>query len=371
MTGNNGGPARGDGPLTLKGFEYVELYVGNANHEAHFYRTTLGFNPVAYAGLETGTRDRVSYLMEQGNIRFLLTAATSPESQVAEHVLLHGDSVKDIAFRVGDAARAFETAVERGATPVSEPTVIEGEAGSIVKASVATFGHTIHSFIQRDDSAHLSLFPPYRPLPAARDVWSAGLTEIDHVAVSVEQGELDRWIAFYENVMGFHQSHHQDIATERSAMHSKVVEDSSGVIKFPIMEPAPGKGKSQIEEYLAFHRGAGAQHVALLSANIVETVRALRENNLEVLRTPDTYYKMLEDRIGNIDEDLSSLHELNILADRDRWGYLLQIFTRPMQRRPTLFLEVIQRVGARGFGGGNVEALFKAVEREQAMRGNL
>jgi 4-hydroxyphenylpyruvate dioxygenase len=367
---NNDNSATGNGAIPLKGFEYVEVYVGNASHAAHYYRTTLGFAPVAYAGLETGARDRVSYLLAQGNIVLLLTAATSPDSPVAEHVLLHGDSVKDIAFSVEDAARAFDTAVERGATPVAEPTVFETDTGRVTKATIATFGHTVHSFVQRDDTRS-PIFPPYQPVASPQTVRPAGLTEIDHVAISVGSGEMDRWVAFYEDVMGFHQSHHQDVATERSAMHSKVVEDETGAVKFPIMEPAPGKGRSQIEEYLAFHKGAGAQHVALLSENIVETVRVMRENSIEFLRTPDVYYSMLEDRVGRINEDVGALHELNILADRDHWGYLLQIFTKPVQSRPTLFLEVIQRVGARGFGGGNVEALFKALEHEQAMRGNL
>jgi 4-hydroxyphenylpyruvate dioxygenase len=356
--------------VSLKGIDYIELYVGNAHQAAHFYRTAFGFLPVAYAGLETGERDRASLVMEQGQIRFILTAATSPESQVAEHVWLHGDGIKDIAFAVDDARQAFAIAVNRGATPVMEPSTFEDQDGRLIKATIAACGHTVHSFIQRDGSPR-TLLPQYREIPKAAPALSTGLKLIDHVAISVEKGALDRWIDFYKNVLDFRQSHQEDIFTEFSAMNSKVVQNENGSVKFPIMEPALGRRKSQIEEYLEFNRGPGAQHVALLSSNIVETVRLLRENNIEFLGSPVTYYQTLESRIGKIDEKIDSLRELGILADRDQWGYLLQIFSKPIQSRPTLFIEIIQRVGACGFGGGNIRALFEAVEREQSMRGNL
>ncbi len=356
--------------MSFKGFDYIEFYVGNAYQAAHFYRTAFGFLPVAYAGLETGERDRVSYLMEQGQIRLILTAATSPESQVAEHVRLHGDSVKDIAFAVDDARQAFAFVVNHGATPVMEPSVFEDKDGRMIKATIAAFGHTVHSFIERNGSQR-AFFPQYRPITKTSPALSSSLEIIDHVAISVEKGSLDQWIDFYKNILGFQQSHQEDISTEYSAMNSKVVQSGNERIKLPIMEPALGQRKSQIEEYLEFNNGPGAQHIAFLSNNIIETVRFLRKNDIEFLCSPDTYYKMLESRIGEINEDIDLLRELNILADRDDWGYLLQIFSKPLQSRPTLFIEIIQRVGARGFGAGNIRALFEAVEREQAMRGNL
>jgi 4-hydroxyphenylpyruvate dioxygenase len=357
-----------DDSVSLSGIDYIEFYVGNAHQAAHFYRTTFGFRPVAYAGLETGERDRASFIMEQGRIRLILTAAISPESQIAEHVRLHGDSVKDIAFVVVDAAQAFTAAVKRGAAPVMEPTIFEGQEGRLIKSTVAACGRTVHSFIQRDFSRQ-AFFPQYRALGNTLLALSTGLKEIDHIAITVEKGALDRWIEFYQNVFGFHQSHKEDISTEYSAMNSRVVQ--SGSVKFPIMEPAPGRRKSQIEEYLEFNHGPGAQHVAFLSDNITETVRELRKNGIDFLISPDTYYQLLKGRIGEIDEDINLLRKLNILVDCDQWGYLLQIFSKPLQSRPTFFIEVIQRVGARGFGGGNIRALFEAVEREQTIRGNL
>jgi 4-hydroxyphenylpyruvate dioxygenase len=372
MTNQKDGLARSerDDFVSLKGFDYIELYVGNARQAAHFYRTAFGFLPVAYAGLETGERDRASFVMEQGRIRIVLTSATSPESPVAEHVRLHGDSIKDIAFVVDDAAHAFAVAVARGATPVMGPSVFENRGGRLIKSTIAACGHTVHSLIQRDGLRDAFL-PQFHAIPRPSPALSAGLEAIDHIAINVEEGALDRWVDFYKNVLDFHQSHQEDIYTEYSAMNSKVVQNDNGGVKFPILEPARGRRKSQIEEYLEFNNGPGAQHVAFLSNNIVETVRLLRESGIEFLPSPDTYYQMLEGRIGEIAEDVDSLRELNILVDRDRWGYLLQIFSRPLQSRPTLFVEIIQRVGARGFGSGNIRALFEAVEREQAMRGNL
>jgi 4-hydroxyphenylpyruvate dioxygenase len=321
--------------------------------------------------LETGERSRSSYVIAQGDIRLVLTAPITPESSVSDHLRLHGESVKDIAFTVDDATLAYDSAVKLGARPVLEPTTCEQENGRLTKSAVATFGDTIHSFIQREGELD-AFFPNYLSLESALPATaSSGLTEIDHVAISVERGELDRWIDFYQGSLGFHLSHQEDITTELSAMNSKVVQSTTGRIKFPIMEPAPGRRKSQIEEYLSFHRGSGVQHLAFLTSDIVQTIRLLRQNSIQFLGTPDTYYGMLQDRVGTLDENVESLRELGILVDRDEWGYLLQIFTKALQSRPTLFVEVIQRTGARGFGAGNIKALFEAVEREQAMRGNL
>jgi 4-hydroxyphenylpyruvate dioxygenase len=356
--------------VKIKGFDYVEFYVSNPYQAAHFYRTMFGFKPVAYSGLETGTNDRVSFLIEQRNTRFLLTAGLAFDSPISDHVRLHGDGIKDIAFRVDDASTAFDIAVKRGAMPIMEPTIFEDEQGQVVKSTIATFGSTVHSFIQRDGYGGAFL-PKFQPLSNSIPATSPGIAAIDHVAISVEQGQLDIWVEFYKEVLGFYPSHQEDISTEYSAMNSKVVQNDTGRIKFPMMEPAPGKRKSQIEEYLTFYRGAGVQHLALLSDDIIGTVRTLRTNSIEFLRTPDSYYDMLEGRIGKIEEDTARLRELNILVDRDAWGYLLQIFTKPLQGRPTFFIEVIQRRGARGFGGGNIKALFEAVERDQAARGNL
>lgn len=356
--------------VQLDGFDYIELYVGNASQAAHFYQATFGFQPIAYAGLETGEHSRVSYVLAQGEIRLILTAPITPESSVSEHLRLHGESVKDIAFRVPDAARAFDRAVKLGAHPVMKPSVFENEAGRFVKSTVAAFGDTVHSFVEREGKLE-TFFPHFLAIENGSPAASSGLTEIDHVAISVEAETLDRWIDFYKEVLGFCQSHQEDITTNLSAMHSKVVQSSTGRIKFPIMEPAPGQRKSQIEEYLAFHRGAGVQHLAFRSSDIVQTVSTLRRNSIQFLGTPDTYYSMLQERVGRLGESVESLHELGILVDRDEWGYLLQIFTKALQSRPTFFIEVIQRSGARGFGAGNIKALFEAVEREQAMRGNL
>lgn len=356
--------------MFIKGLAHVELYVGNAYQAAHFYRTSFGFLPTAYAGMETGERDYISFVLEQGEIRLVLTSATSSESQIAEHVKQHGDSVKDVAFVVDDAAQAFDVAVKRGATPVMEPSAHEDRDGRLIKATIATCGDTVHSFIQRDDSRR-AFFPQYRPVTKIQSALPTGLEVIDHIAISVEKGALDQWIDFYIKVLGFHKSHQEDILTEYSAMNSKVVQNDNGSVKFPLMEPATGLRKSQIEEYLEFNHGPGAQHIAFVSRNIVETTRLLRKNNIEFLHIPETYYQAIGGRIGKIDEGINSLRELNILADRDQWGYLLQIFSKPLQGRPTLFIEIIQRVGARGFGGGNIRELFEAVEREQAVRGNL
>jgi 4-hydroxyphenylpyruvate dioxygenase len=361
----------GGGRVQLRGIDYVEFYVGNAYQAAHFYRTVLGFRPVAYAGLETGSRDRTSYLMEQGQVRFLLTSAHEPRTPLAEHVHLHGDGVKDVAFRVDDVAEAFGIAVERGAKPVLEPTVFDGPDGRVVKASIGVFGDTIHSLVERAGYAP-GHFPQYQRIVNAPSTTPIGIEGVDHIAVSMEEGTLDEWVEFYTNVLGFHQSHEEMVWTEKSAMNSKVVEDSSGSIKLPIVEPVSRGGRSQVQEYLAYNHGAGTQHVALETGDILSSVRAARTNGMEFLSIPDTYYEALQGRVGDLSPELATgVHETGVLVDRDDNGILLQTFTRPLQTRPTLFLELIERRGATGFGGGNIRALFEAIEREQAKRGNV
>jgi 4-hydroxyphenylpyruvate dioxygenase len=357
-------------PLELRGYDYVEFYVGNAHQAAHYFRTAFGFTPTAYSGLETKNRERVSYVVEQGNIRLVLTSALNPADAAAEHVKLHGDGVKDIAFAVRDAGRAFAELIARGARPVMEPTVIEDELGRVVKATVGVYGDTVHSLIQRNGYEGAFL-PGYVPVERKQPPAAIGLSAIDHIAVSMEPGQLERWVDFYKSMLNFHESHREDVETAYSAMNSKVVQNSTGRIKFPMVEPASGRRRSQIEEYLEFYHGPGVQHVAFLSGDIVKSVGGLRAGGSEFLRTPDTYYEMLKDRVGSIREDVNALRGLNILVDRDEWGYLMQIFTKPVQSRPTVFMEVIQRRGARGFGSGNIRALFEALEREQTLRGNL
>jgi 4-hydroxyphenylpyruvate dioxygenase len=351
-------------------FEYIEFYVGNVYQAAHFYRTALGFTPVAYSGLETGAEDQSSIMIEQGDVRFLLTSAYSPQSHVNEHVRLHGDGIKDIAFSVDDVTSSFQELVRRGARVVMEPTIYSDQNGRFTKATIAAFGDTVHSLIQRNGGD--SNFPPhFRKVPKSISAPAIGLCGIDHIAISAERGQLNQWVDFYNRLFGFHESHQMEVVTELSAMNSKVVQNKTGRVTFPIMEPAFGKRKSQIEEYLSFYHGAGTQHIALLSDDIITTVRMLGENGVEFLETPGSYYDYLPDRVGDIDEDLRDLKELKILADRDEQGYLLQIFTKPLQSRPTVFFEIIQRKGARGFGGGNIVALFEAVEREQRSRKTL
>jgi 4-hydroxyphenylpyruvate dioxygenase len=353
----------------LRAFDYIELYVGNAYQAAHFYRSALGFRAAARAGLETGVKDHVSILLEQNEIRLLLTAAQGPKSTIAQHVSLHGDGVKDVAFLVDDAEEAFSRAVANGAKTVAEPTRIQDEFGHVIKATVAAYGDTVHSFVQRN-TYRGPFLPEYQKVT---DPWSRsqiGLREVDHLAISVEGGMLDGLVEFYRRVFGFHQSHQEDVASEYSAMNSKVVEDSSGRIKLPIVEPAAGRRQSQISEYLSYHRGPGVQHIAMLADDIVTSVRSLRDNGIEFLRTPDSYYDALAARIGELDIDQQTIRELGILVDRDEWGYLMQTFTRPLHSRPTSFLEIIQRRDARGFGAGNIKALFEALEREQSQRGN-
>jgi len=354
----------------FKGIDHVEFYVGNAFSSAYFFTHALGFRSLAQAGLETGQRDRQSFAVQQGEIRLVFTNALGPGGPIADHARTHGDAIRDVALAVDDARKAFSRCIELGAEPIAAPQLLQDDLGQVRTATVRTFGDTVHTLVERIDyrGPFLPAFRGWDAFPAAR---GASLAAIDHIACCVEAGTLEKWIAFYERAFGFHEAHHEDIVTDHSAMNSKVVESENGAIKFPLMEPAPGHAKSQIEEYLDYHHGPGAQHLALLSSDIAATVRVLRDGGIEFLPTPVTYYDALPARLGRIDEDLAELRDLNILADRDRWGYLLQVFTRPVTGRPTGFLEVVQRKGARGFGGGNVRALFEAVEREQAARGNL
>ena len=357
--------------LKLKYFDYIELYVGNPVQAAHYYQTAFGFTPIAYAGLETQIRDKASFVLQQGNIRLVLTGGFDADSPINEHVRIHGDSVKDIAFEVDDATAVFDMAMAHGAKAVLEPTVFEGQKGRVIKATIAAYGDTVHSFVQRNDYQGI-FFPGYHKFTSPLQSVSTGLIEIDHVAVGIESGQLDAWVDFYKKILSFHEMHEEMISTEHSSMSSKVVEDSSQRIKFPLVSPIPSTRKSQIDEYLSYHHGAGTQHIAFLCNDIVATVQMLQQRGIRFLRTPGSYYDMLEERVGALDSELlTNLRALNILVDRDDWGSLMQIFTKPVQSRPTMFMELIQRNGARGFGAGNIKALFQAVEREQELRGTI
>ncbi|HWQ16063.1 MAG TPA: 4-hydroxyphenylpyruvate dioxygenase [Roseiflexaceae bacterium] len=362
-------------PLDLLGIDYVEFYVANARQAAHFYRTVLGLRPVAYAGLETGVRDRASYVLSRRNVRFVLTSPLlpQPDHPVAAFVACHGDGVKDIALRVADAEAAYAAALHRGARGVLEPTVYEDERGRVVKATIATYGDVVHSFVSREGYEGVFM-PGFQPIESSLPVPDTGLAAIDHIVGNVELGMMEHWVAFYRDVLGFRQMIHfddQDISTEYSALMSKVMANGSGKIKFPINEPAEGRRKSQIQEYLEYNGAPGVQHIALATGDILTSVDVLREHGLAFLRVPDTYYEDLGQRVGRIDEQAEDLARRGILVDRDEDGYLLQIFSQPVQDRPTLFYEIIQRKGSRGFGKGNFKALFEAIEREQARRGNL
>jgi 4-hydroxyphenylpyruvate dioxygenase len=361
-------------PLAQIDWDYVEFYVGNAKQAAHFYMSAFGFDQVAYAGPETGIPNRVSYLLEQNKLRFVLTGSLVPDDPIARHVALHGDGVKDIAILVGDARAAFEAAVAGGARIVLEPTELEDKDGRLVKATIATYGETVHSFVQRD--GYNGIFVPgFVAAPRSLEhVAKPGLQFIDHCVGNVGWGEMDEWGDFYGRVFGFSQLvsfDDKDISTEYTALRSKVMTDERHRVKFPINEPAQGKKKSQIEEYLEFYRGAGVQHMAIRTDDIAATIRALKSNGVEFLETPDSYYEMLAERVGSIDEAIETLRELRILVDRDDMGYMLQIFTKPLQDRPTVFFEIIQRKGSLSFGKGNFKALFVSIEREQEKRGTL
>ena len=357
----------------INGTDYIEFYVGNAKQSAIYYRATFGFRLVGYRGPETGVRDRASYLLEQGKIRLVLTSPLGPDGFIAEHVRRHGDGVRDLAFWVDDAREAWAKAVERGATSVQEPVVVADEHGEVVMAAIATYGDTIHSIVERRNYRGLFL-PGFVAADSRFQPEAVGLKYVDHCVGNVELGKMNAWVEFYERVLGFHNLltfDDKDISTEYSALMSKVMSNGNGRIKFPINEPAAGKKKSQIEEYLDFYGGPGVQHIAVATDDIIATVSALRSRGVEFLRTPTTYYDELQARVGTIDEPVDELATLGILVDRDDEGYLLQIFTKPVQDRPTLFFEIIQRKGAKGFGKGNFKALFESIEREQELRGNL
>jgi 4-hydroxyphenylpyruvate dioxygenase len=359
--------------LPLKGTDHVEFYTGNARQAAHFYRTAFGMKLVAYAGPETGQRDRASYVLEQGKVRFVLTTPLRRDNAIAEHVSLHGDGVHSIALWVDDARRSWNETTRRGAVSVAEPQEISDDHGRAVIASIRTYGDTIHTFVER--SAYNGPFlPGYRQVESDPLAHPVGLLHIDHMVGNVGWHEMDHWVDFYASVMGFNLYQHfddTDISTEYSALMSKVMANGNGYVKFPINEPAEGKRKSQVEEYLEFYGGAGVQHIALATSDILRTVTAMHERGVDFLRVPHTYYTELQSRVGHIDEPIDALEELGILVDRDNEGYMLQIFTRPVEDRPTLFFEIIQRKGSRSFGKGNFKALFEAIEREQNERGNL
>jgi 4-hydroxyphenylpyruvate dioxygenase len=366
-------PAAAADTFPINGTDYIEFYVGNAKQAAQYYRSAFGFQLLAYRGPETGVRDRASYLLVQNKVRLMLTSPIGPDNPIADHVYRHGDGVRDIALWVDDAREAFRLAVERGATAVHEPQVLRDEHGEVIVAAIQTYGDTIHSLVQR--SGYTGPFMPgFQPATSRYNPPPVGLLYVDHCVGNVELGRMNTWVRFYETVMGFRNLisfDDKDISTEYSSLMSKVVASGNDRIKFPINEPAAGKKKSQIDEYLEFYRGPGVQHLAIATDDIVATVSALRDRGVEFLRVPATYYETVMDRVGTIDEDLAPLRELGILIDRDDEGYLLQIFSKPVQDRPTVFYEIIQRKGARSFGKGNFKALFEAIEREQALRGNL
>lgn len=359
--------------LPIRHVDYVEFWVGNAKQSAYYFAQAYGFKPVAFKGLETGSRDQVSYLMVAGDIHVVLTGTLSDDTDIAAHVKLHGDGVKDIAMRVDSAEQAYNEAIKRGAKSAQEPTVITDENGTVKLAAIQTYGETIHTFVERDDYKGVFLpgFKPYTGPLQARDT---GLVACDHIVGNVEEGKMEEWVNFYGDVLGFSQLisfDDQDISTEYTALMSKVMQNGTGRVKFPLNEPAQGKKKSQIEEYLDFYKAPGAQHMALLTHDILHTVAELRKNGVEFLSVPETYYEDMKHRIGNIDEEIEAIKALNLLVDRDEDGYLLQIFTKPTMDRPTFFFEIIQRKGAKSFGKGNFRALFEAIEREQELRGTL
>ena len=359
--------------LPLNGTDHIEFYVGNAKQAAIYYQAAFGFEMVAYKGPETGVRDIVSYVLQQGKIRFVLTSALHADHEIAKHVALHGDGVKVLALWVDDAVASYELTVGRGAESVFEPVTLEDEFGKVIIASIKTYGETIHTFVQRSEYSG-AFMPGFIAKNSLRKVESLGLLFVDHCVGNVELGQMNNWVKYYEDVMGFKlliTFDDNDISTEYTALMSKVVSNGNGYVKFPINEPAMGKKKSQIEEYLDFYKTSGVQHIAVATNDIISTVDGLRNNGVEFLEVPNTYYEDLFERLGEIDEPIEELKRLNILVDRDDEGYLLQIFTKPVQDRPTVFFEIIQRKGATSFGKGNFKALFEAIEREQELRGTL
>ncbi|MBK7887306.1 MAG: 4-hydroxyphenylpyruvate dioxygenase [Bacteroidetes bacterium] len=359
--------------LPLNGTDHIEFYVGNAKQSAYYYQHTFGFQLVAYAGPETGVRDRASYVLQQGKVRFVLTTALHPDHEITRHVAAHGDGVKVLALWVDDAEKSFYETMSRGAKAHTQPVTLTDEWGEVKISAIHTYGETIHKFVERKNYKGVFM-PGYKPVSATVKSEPVGLEVIDHCVGNVELGKMNDWVKFYEDVMGFKMIitfDDKDISTEYSALMSKVVSNGNGYVKFPINEPAEGKKKSQIDEYLEFYHGAGVQHIAILTNDIIKTVSTLKSRGVEFLAVPQTYYQELSARVGKIDEDMEDLARLGILVDRDEEGYLLQLFTKPVEDRPTVFFEFIQRKGARSFGKGNFKALFEAIEREQALRGNL
>lgn len=359
--------------LPLKGTDHIEFYVGNAKQTAYYYQSAFGFELIAYAGPETGVKDRASYVLKQGKVNFIFTTPMHSDNPISEHIKKHGDGVKVLAFVVDDATKSYHDTVGRGAKGVIEPQKMTDEHGEVVISAIQTYGEVIHKFVERNNytGAFLPGFDAKKP---NMEVKPLGFKYIDHCVGNVELGDMNKWVEFYENVLGFKlllTFDDKDISTEYTALMSKVVSNGNGWIKFPINEPAKGKKKSQIEEYLEFYEGAGVQHIALATDDIIKTVGEMRRRGIEFLYVPDNYYETVTQRVGKIKEDLEKLKNLNILIDRDEEGYLLQIFTKPVEDRPTLFYEIIQREGAKSFGKGNFQALFESIEREQALRGNL
>ncbi|HMT30649.1 MAG TPA: 4-hydroxyphenylpyruvate dioxygenase [Bacteroidia bacterium] len=359
--------------LPINGTDYVELYVGNAKQAAHYYKTAFGFQSLAYRGLETGSRDRTSYVLQQGKIKLVLTTPMDPESDISHHIRLHGDGVKVIALWVDDATKSFNETVNRGAKPFMEPKTIEDENGKVVMSGIHTYGETLHIFVER--SAYKGVFlPGYVKWESEYNPGTTGLEYVDHMVGNVELGGMNKWAKFYEEIMGFANLitfDDKDISTDYTALMSKVMTNGNGRIKFPINEPAHGKKKSQIEEYLDFYRGPGCQHIAVATNNIIFTISEMRRRGVEFLYVPGSYYDTVGERVGIIEEDMEVLKKLGIMVDRDEEGYLLQIFTKPVEDRPTLFFEIIQRKGAKSFGKGNFKALFESIEAEQERRGTL
>lgn len=359
--------------LPLLGTDHIEFWVGNAKQAAYYYQKAFGFELIAYAGPETGMRDRASYVLKQGKVRFVLTTSLQPDTEISRHVQKHSDGVKVLALWVDDAEKAFYETMARGAKAHTQPQTLKDDQGEVKIATIHTYGDTLHMFVERKNYKG-AFMPGYKPATSSFKTEPLGLEYIDHCVGNVELGKMNEWVKFYEDVMGFKMIitfDDSDISTEYSALMSKVVSNGNGYVKFPINEPAAGKKKSQIDEYLEFYHGPGVQHIALITNDVVKTVTELQHRGVEFLRVPVTYYDELEARVGKIDEDIDSLRKLGILVDRDDEGYLLQIFTKPVEDRPTVFFEIIQRKGAKSFGKGNFKALFEAIEREQDLRGNL
>lgn len=359
--------------IAIDGFDHVEFYVGNALQACYYYMHGFGFDLVGFRGLETGNRDKVSYVLKQGSVNLVLTGSLSANHDVAEHVHKHGDGVKTIGLRVRDAKKAYETAIKRGAKSYAKPEESEDEFGKMITASVHTYGDTIHTFVERQNYGKENFAPGFKPITDKKES-PVGLAAIDHVVGNVEVERMEHWVDFYKQVFGFYVYQYfdaDDISTKYSALVSKVMANKTGTVKLPINEPAIGIRKSQIQEYLDYYLAPGVQHIAIATRDIIATVAQLHQRGIEFLTVPRSYYDALPERVGEIDEDIEELAKLGILVDRESEGYLLQIFTKPVEDRPTLFFEIIQRKGAHGFGKGNFKALFESIEREQANRGNL